>query len=119
MAACLLAFALLAKLLVPAGWMPVTDSRLRIELCSGMGAVTAWVDEAGNVHKDKPASPKAQDKPCTFAAASASVALPFAGAAALPAIIPANLVFRAAGEVRIGQGLAAPPPPPTGPPANL
>lgn len=113
----LLLLALALRMLVPAGWMPAADGR-GIELCTGMGVVKAWVDADGRIHRDAPA-PEKPDQPCTFAGLSAPL---LAGAgpvqlAAIPAMA-AHLGERPL-LVRVGQGLAAPPPPATGPPATF
>lgn len=113
--------ALLARAWIPAGWMPDrTSDGYAISLCTGMGAVTAWVDDKGAVHKNKPVKSGTDDQPCAFAgmfhlAALPQVAAVTAGmvpAVAVQAILPAT-------ALAVGRGLAAPPPPPTGPPTNL
>jgi hypothetical protein len=113
----LIAFALMLRVLIPAGFMPVAGQGFAITLCTSMGSVSAWVDDQGNVHKGKK-SPDKQDKaPCPFAAFAAAIALP--GFADLPIVAAAAdrlpLLFHA---VSVGRGLAAPPPPSTGPPAT-
>src|SRR3546814_3911424 len=49
----LLALALMFRVLIPVGWMPTTGSGFAITLCTGMGAVTAWVDKDGHTHKER------------------------------------------------------------------
>ncbi|WP_336965858.1 hypothetical protein [Sphingobium aquiterrae] len=116
----LVALALMMRALVPAGWMPASGKGVAITLCTGMGAVSAWVDEGGIVHKGKPLSGTPADHPCAFAgigiAADLPSALPAMALAPLPAAILPALRATAIG---VGRGLAAPPPPPTGPPASL
>lgn len=116
----LLAFALFLRLVVPAGWMPVAGGGFAITLCTGMGAVEAWVDENGDVHKKAPEPTGNTDQPCTFAWLSAALTTPgeIGAMAPLALAMIRTLVMRVA-EVAIGRGLAAPPPPPTGPPASL
>ena len=68
--------ALLLRILIPAGWMPAAaGSGYAITLCTGMGAVSAWVDSEGKVHKEKPADAKT-DHPCVFSGFSAAIDLP-------------------------------------------
>jgi hypothetical protein len=114
----LVAFALAMRLLVPIGWMPSADGR-SITLCTGMGMVEAWVDAKGDLHEKAPLKPVKAGEPCTFAALAAALVVPDAmptlavpEAVATPALLPAL-------AVAVGRGLAAPPPPPTGPPATL
>src|SRR3546814_10309345 len=61
----LLALALMFRVLIPVGWMPTTGSGFAITLCTGMGAVTAWVDKDGHTNKEKPAQ-ESTGHPCTF-----------------------------------------------------
>lgn len=124
----LVACALLLRVAIPGGWMPAqgADGLVRITLCTGMGQVEAWLGDDGRIHRKAPGQktpgkgePKT-DQPCTFAGliAPALDAAPiepprpaFAARDPLPAF--------ATQQVAIGRGLAAPPPPPTGPPAFL
>lgn len=115
----LLALALFMRLLVPAGWMPSADGR-SITLCTSMGAVQAWVAADGSVHEKAPGSDADKaSQPCIFAALGVAILAPdpVAGLAAVDTA-PALAIARAI-AVAIGRGLAAPPPPPTGPPATL
>ncbi|MBD3730613.1 MAG: hypothetical protein IE933_13010 [Sphingomonadales bacterium] len=117
----LVAAALLLRIAVPAGWMPERDNdgAMQITLCTGYGLVQAWVDEDGKLHRGSPdddGKSKAPDH-CPFTAAAASLAL-----AAQPTLPepPVQLREIPAPERLAtipGRGLAAPPPPPTGPPA--
>ncbi|WP_119036329.1 hypothetical protein [Hephaestia caeni] len=134
----LFACAVLVRMAVPEGWMPVTDASgaVRITICTGMGPVDAGMaaaadhagmnmghagmDHAGaaipGATHDQPSPYDQGSHPCTFAGLGLAAALPdLALAPTVPFIVaqPRALV-RAA--VAIGHGLAAPPPPPTGPP---
>ncbi|MES2441785.1 MAG: hypothetical protein V4574_03075 [Pseudomonadota bacterium] len=117
-AVALLALALVARVLVPAGWMPAEGRGLAITLCSGGSAVAAWVDAAGKVHKGDHQPAGAPDHPCAFAGLGA----PMLGGEVFPAILPASASDEAASlaltPAAVGRGLAAPPPPATGPPAT-
>jgi len=114
----LIAFALLLRVLIPAGFMPAAGQGFAITLCTSMGAIPAWVDAKGNVHKGKPATDKQDKQPCPFAAFGVAMAMPGAADAGILSVAAFALpsLFR---TVAIGRGLAAPPPPPTGPPADL
>lgn len=118
--AMLLAMALLVRLIVPTGWMPVAGNGYAITLCTGAGMISAWVDDKGVVHKDGKGPAQKSDHPCTFAGFSADLA----SANAFPVLdglaIFASLIVRGTNRaVSVGRGLAAPPPPQTGPPASL
>lgn len=131
-AAWLVALALAVRLIVPAGFMPMAG-QAGLEICAGqnmdmtaIGATPAMAAMPGmaamdhapvhDAHHGKPMS-GASDHDCGFGAA-------VGGAAALPTLIlPALLapVALPAAFVRVlvmrpGLGLAAPPPPKTGPP---
>src|SRR3546814_5249485 len=109
----------MCRVLIPVGWMPTTGSGFAITVCTGMGAVTAWVDKDGHTHKEKPAQ-ESTGHPCTFSGFSAALDLPDLGAAVVaPRPVQTALLITRIAEVSIGRGLAAPPPPPTGTPANL
>jgi len=111
-----LAMILAFRALVPAGWMPSEAKGQWITICSGAGVSVAWLDANGKLHKEN-APAKASDSPCTFATLGFALDVPpFIGElphyADLPSIAPIRPVL-----VAVGQGLAAPPPPKTGPPA--
>ena len=115
----LLVAALLVRLLVPAGWMPMAGSGYAITLCTGMGAVTAWVDGDGKLHKGERGD-SGSDQPCAFSGHSAALDLPSLGnITMLPVMATTTPILPAMFAVGLGRGLAAPPPPPTGPPASL
>ncbi len=123
----LLACALALRLLVPAGWMPVADAQgLHLVLCSGSGPLEmpsphvlpamAGMHQAGHTghdhhHQGMP------DHPCAFAGLGLALAEPVLPMLAPVAIAAQTLVTLIPAAVAVGRGLAAPPPPPTGPPA--
>lgn len=122
--ALLLAVLLCGKLLVPSGWMPVQTQRgLTIMLCSGNGPAEAWVDEAGQLHQGhKPGDggkgePGAKD-PCPYGALNVPVDVPAALALAAPLAPTSAVIPPLTRAVAVGRGLAAPPPPATGPPVS-
>lgn len=118
----LVACALLLRLLVPSGWMPVAN---------GAGLSLNWCNESG-IGRDVPAEAHALlakalgdkpdptrktsgDQPCAFAAAAQPMAA--AGQPLLAAPPAAPEPVRPAALATIpGRGLAAPPPLSTGPP---
>jgi len=126
-AALLVAFALAVRLAVPAGYMPMSG-KLALEICAGQNAdLAAMAAMPGMDPMDQAmpmkgmdhgkSMPGDHDHDCGFGAA-------IGGAADLPALIlPALLppvalaaAFTPQLILRPGLGLAAPPPPKTGPP---
>ena len=113
-------FALLARIAVPTGWMPAQDDDgiVRITLCTGYGLQQAWIDSEGTLHRGDPADGDGSDSQqhCPFTAS----ALPFAlgNAPPLPIVPLALEAMPTIPSVATtpGRGLAAPPPPQTGPP---
>ena len=116
--------AVVIRVLVPAGFMVAPGSEAggsRIVICSGQGAVEVLVDEAG--HRIKAPANHGQDKAGDHACAFASVATASLSPEQLLLSAPAAYVdlvttpkFLAQ---RPGLGLAAPPPPKTGPPLSI
>jgi hypothetical protein len=110
--ALLLALALAVRALVPSGWMPAGENRgMQLVPCPSEGAVPM----AGHHHHHRD-DHAAADHPCAFAGLGLPSDLPPPPPAILPrprlaAITPAPVHDR-----RPGRGLAAPPPPATGPP---
>lgn len=128
--ALLVAAALLLRIAVPAGWMPASDAEggMRITLCTGYGMVQAWVDDEGKIHRSPPNARgagndgskdggKSAPDHCPFTASALSLAQ--ATTPDLPEIQPQPHVLPALERLETipGRGLAAPPPPQTGPPA--
>ena len=116
----LVVLAVFLRILVPAGWMPATSGNgYAITLCTGIGSISAWVDDKGKIHKEAPAKAKT-DHPCAFAGFSAAMDLPaWENGLAITPHVAAYLHAPLATAAAVGRGLAAPPPPPTGPPASL
>ena len=114
----LLALTLALRVIVPSGFMPTTDAdgMVRISLCSGMGPQTAWLDKQGHVHKEAPTKNQHDPQPCEFGVLALGADVP--NAPAMEPLIPVSEItpFRPSYAVAIGHGLAAPPPPSTGPP---
>jgi len=103
-AAWLIVAALLVKLLVPAGFMPVIErGTLRIEICTGITPVVPAVHAMAGMthggHGDAPASKP--ELPCAFA----GVAMP-----SLAAVDPLLLVLAIAFAMRLVTAAVAPRP---------
>jgi hypothetical protein len=117
-AALLLACALFARIAVPPGYMigsTAPGGMPVIEICTGQGAMTVAMPGMSPTG-DHRSEHQATDHPCSFAAAAAAVDLVTAIhplTSALPVLVLPGL---APGFSRPGLGLAAPPPPKTGPP---
>lgn len=131
-AAWLVALALAVRLLVPAGYMPMAG-RAGLEICAGqtlampaMGAMHAAHTKRAvdampthGTHHGK-AMPGDHDRDCGFAAAVGAVGqLSALILPDLPAPVALPAAFIHFFMARPGLGLAAPPPPKTGPPIHL
>lgn len=80
-----------AKALMPVGWMPVADAGgIRIELCTGQGAISATLDAQGRLHKDGDRQDQNRDK-CPFGLIVLAAGLPAAPVLAIP-FAPTGLV---------------------------
>ncbi len=114
--------AIALKVMIPAGFMPSLDPRdgaVALVLCASDGVKV--VDQPLGSHQtDEHGGKAAHDAPCPFAAQGAATPPP-----AMVAVAQAqNVAYVAplapiARTVIPGRGLAAPPPPPTGPPVAL
>jgi hypothetical protein len=118
----LFACAMLARALVPTGWMPVATAQgLWIVPCSGTGPMipqaAAPMAHAmpGMHHEDPDHGTTGVDHPCAFAGVTPALDAPTLAIALPPPFVRAvPSPIRAL--VAVGRGLAAPPPPQTGPP---
>jgi hypothetical protein len=124
---------LLARAAVPAGWMPMAAPGGGIVLapCSGMGLATlpaahdmaamdmpsmaAHATAAASGEGDKHHPDPSGDHPCSGAGVSVALEQPLFQLVAAPTAMPAAVPLSHSGTA-IGRGLAAPPPPSTGPP---
>jgi hypothetical protein len=109
--------ALAVRMTIPAGWMPSAERSFAVTVCAGVNMSTVWVDTKGKIHKTDPAKHKATGhEPCAFAGMAMAADTPTSiaelslspGFDDIAAISPI--------PASIGKGLAAPPPPSTGPP---
>lgn len=118
----LLMLAIAVRTAVPAGWMPTIDERgFTLSPCSSWApaAIVSTADHGahGDHGPDTPEKSEhdASTQPCAFAALAVDV--PFAGSEAAFAIGSASGGAIVRNDVvSVGRGLAAPPPPSTGPP---
>lgn len=125
--AMLLACVLVVRLLVPTGWMPVIagDGAIRLTLCGftapspeAAAAMEQAAERLGiDLDKNQPRDPgtSGADQPCAYAGIGFA-ALPQLDPPVILAPVAPRLPRLVAREVAIGRGLAAPPPPATGPP---
>ena len=114
---------MLMRVLIPQGWMPVeTGDGWRITICTGMGPMQmdmpAMARAMAPMHHDS-GSPghDAGDHPCAFAGFALALDEPPLPVLALPPLPAPAWLPAIVAAVAIGRGLAAPPPPATGPPA--
>ena len=128
----LLACALVLRILVPAGWMPAHGHGLAIQICADGSADApdpAFAAAAQQRFEEAVGSALAgrhnpqgghdgKSQPCVFSA----LALAWMGTD-VGELAPPPPIIRAADtdtalSIAVGRGLAAPPPPSTGPPAR-
>ena len=114
------ALAMLVRLLVPAGWMPVADAAgSHLALCDGGMPVAKPMHgmRHGPTHGKAPMHHQGpSDHPCSFAGPAAALDTPVLDVP-LPPAAPRHVAVTTHLVAAIGHGLAAPPPPATGPPA--
>jgi len=119
--------ALALKVMIPPGTMiaqPSQGAGFPLVLCTAQGPLivdSATQPGAVSATKEKPANKSPHDAPCLFAGHGAAAPIPD-----LRAFEPVEMVtFEEAAQsgapspVTPGRGLAAPPPPPRGPPARF
>lgn len=119
LAALLVAAALLLRALVPAGYMvaPAGEAKqIFVTVCSGLdGKVERIALPVSSQHDSSQQDHDGKDSPCAFTALASLAAMPqLADLPPVPAAAPRRA--DAPPSVAIGRGLAAPPPPQTGPP---
>ncbi len=126
----LLALAFLLRIIVPAGWMPA-HGEIGFVPCpvAAPAAEPEAVEPAhhGDAHAmhheaakpaDQPSDDHGEKKGCDFAPLGLAWTAPAPAAFDLAPGFAAARIFAAAPRAHVGQGLAAPPPPSTGPPAQ-
>lgn len=105
--------ALMLRAAVPAGYMVAQDHGPHLVICSGHAAVAAETGDKPSKDRQKP------DQPCAFAGTHVALEAPVVPAPVPHAQAPTKTVVLARAALSPGRGLAAPPPPSTGPPARL
>jgi hypothetical protein len=113
------------RLLVPAGYMPMSG-KAALEICAGqimdMPAMAGMPDMPNMPMKGMGHGkhmPSEGEHNCAFAAVGGAVDLPTIILPPPPTLVPLAILFFHAFAGRPGLGLAAPPPPKTGPPTFL
>ncbi len=108
--------ALLARLASPPGWMPEVDaSGFHLVPCDGTDTPPAMVGPAHRHHHHGKAGHGA-DQPCAFAGLGLAMAEPLSPPRLVPPAPGRTTPHAIHAAVAVGRGLAAPPPPSTGPP---
>jgi hypothetical protein len=122
--------AMLVRAVVPAGYMLAQADTgqgrfLTVQMCEGHAAKVIDLDTGKQVDSSKlpgKAPDKSDDQskhpPCVFASA-ASAAVPVVIAEPIEFIAAPIIQFGVDHNVRPGRGIAAPPPPATGPPSTI
>jgi len=116
----LLVAALLARSIAPEGWMPVVNAAggIEITVCNGTGPDDNMVlSPDGKLHHKAPGKSQPGDHVCAFAGFGVADAPPTLVALAAPVFAPDAAPALDPIEAIPGRGLAAPPPPATGPPS--
>jgi hypothetical protein len=112
--------ALLARSVAPEGWMPVVNAAggIEITVCNGTGPDDAMVlSPDGKLHHKIPGKSQPGDHACAFSGLGAADAPPTLVALATPIFAPEAAPALDPIDAIPGRGLAAPPPPATGPPS--
>ena len=118
--------AMLVRAVVPAGYMLAQADTgqgrfLTVEMCEGHAVRVIDLDtgkQADPSNLPGKADDKSKNAPCVFAS-TASVATPLAVTEPVEFVATQDVDFGADLNVRPGRGIAAPPPPSTGPPTTL
>jgi hypothetical protein len=116
----LLVAALLARSVAPEGWMPVVNAAggIEITVCNGTGPDDAMVlSPDGKLHHKAPGKSPSGDHGCAFSGLGIADAPPTLVALAAPIFAPETAPALDPIGAIPGRGLAAPPPPATGPPS--
>ena len=118
-AALLAILAILLRASIPGGFMlsaAKAGGMPDLVICTAQGLMTIAGDHAPGSDDD---SGKQQDTSCAFTAVASVTITPTLLSIATPIYAEAVVVQRAIPDQRPGRGLAAPPPPTTGPPSLL
>lgn len=120
--------AMLVRALIPAGYMlahadTASGRYLTVEMCDGHAAAPQVIDlDTGKVvdlsKLPKKANNENNSTPCVFAGVLA-MAQPFAVAEPVEFRLVRQVAFTVVRDLQPGRGIAAPPPPSTGPPSLI
>ena len=118
--------AMLVRAIVPAGYMLAQADTgqgrfLTVEMCEGHAARVIDLDTGKQVDPSKlpgKADDKSKNAPCVFAS-TPSVATPVTTAEPVEFLATHTVEFGVDLNIRPGRGIAAPPPPSTGPPSAV
>lgn len=110
---------LVLRALVPAGWMPAQQKGQWITICSGAGVTMAWMGADGKIDKHPAPAKSEKSNHCAFAGLGAAADLSIQLPEILAPVFSTPFIPAAITSVAIGRGLAAPPPPKTGPPSLI
>jgi len=116
----LLVAALLVRSIAPEGWMPVVNAAggIEITVCNGTGPDDAMVlSPDGKLHHKGPGKNQSGDHACAFSGLGIADAPPTLVALSAPIFAPGAAPTLDPIDAFPGRGLAAPPPPATGPPS--
>ncbi len=118
--------ALLVRAFVPAGFMLAhadtgSGRYLTLELCDAHGGVPKVVDLDTGKIMDAPVKGQTSEKqpPCVFCASVVAMASPEPVVELVEFVAEHGVNFLEIRDLRPGRGIAAPPPPSTGPPASI
>jgi hypothetical protein len=118
--------AMLVRAVVPAGYMLAQADTgqgryLTVEMCEGHAAQVVDLDTGKQVDPSKlpgKADNADNNTPCVFASA-APLAPPLAAIEPVEFPVSYDVSFAVVRDLRPGRGIAAPPPPSTGPPSTI
>ncbi|MDO8323661.1 MAG: hypothetical protein Q7T23_12050 [Phenylobacterium sp.] len=120
--------AIALRVFIPQGYMlaPGADSgSVPIVLCTPQGARTVSIDAAGHIVDSPtktptdPSGSPAADHPCAFSGSGVAFAAEPPMLVVLAGLRWVHVSVAVESQTTPGRGLAAPPPPPTGPPLQI
>lgn len=126
LALAMIACALLVRVLIPQGWMPAqTADGWQITICTGTGPMQMEMPASmasamkGMHHGSGDQDHNASDHPCAFSSLAMALDEPPLPVLDLPKMTVGAWLTGLPTVIGVGHGLAAPPPPATGPPSIL
>ena len=121
MAMALATLAIALRILLPAGFMLQTSGRdlPGLVICTGQGAMTLAADGTLQSDTEDGSAANTETHPCAFSSAVVGFTAPLAVGVALSLPLSSPVTAPRLMTQRPGLGLAAPPPPTTGPPIQI